>query len=817
MNTHASAPRTRTLGAMMIVSACAPLLLPAQARAAVDFHDDATRRVALVIGHHDGGAGRETLVYAGSDASAFRRTLEELGGLQAGDAILLFDPDSAGVSRALDDMEERARALKRAGRRVEAIVYYSGHADDKGFRLGAEGFAYRAFRSRLDTMGADVRIAVVDACESGALTRLKGGRPAPSFLIDQSIRSEGYAILTSSSENEAAQESDRLGGSFFTHALNTGLRGAADASRDGKVTLHEAYQFAFNETLARTQATRGGPQHAGYEIRLTGSGDVVLTDLREASTTLELPGDLHGRLFIRDSLGHLIAELNKPAGSDMQLGLAPGTYDVRLQQGATWSVATVTLIEGKSALLGATLFASAGVAAVPIPPAPDTGFHHVPQDAPGGFSSALLYDWVKSEWRGVQLAPVGTGSRTHLRGGQLSLGFNSAGGDLEGFQASIGANIGAGGLHGMQFSSGANIVGRDIRGAQFATGVNIVGRNVTGVQASVGLNTAGEALEGWQATVGGNIAGTSVRGGQASVGANIAGDSVRGAQITVGFNIAGDSVQGGQVAVGFNIAGARLRGGQASVGFNLAGGDVNGGQGTVGFNLAGGTLRGGQGAVGLNIAGDVHGGQGAVGANLAFGSLLGFQLGFVNIAGKVKGAQIGLVNLSDDYESGAAFGLLNISRKGSLHFESWVEESGMAFAGIRTSAGWMRSHLAVGTKPVAPWTQGPATLAPTLGMSTQFPVGPAWLDGEAGLLYSTVFRIDDPNGGGFEADAWTRARAGFVLKPFRHLWLTSGLSYNVAAHDGDAPLAGKGSFLSRTYSGDVSVWPGLYAGIRIGK
>src|SRR5690606_41021268 len=144
----------------------------------------------------------------------------------------------------------------------------SSDLDDHGFRLGAEGFAYRTFRGRLNSLGADVRIAVVDACESGALTRLKGGRAAPAFLIDQSIRSEGYAILTSSSGSEAAQESDRLGGSFFTHALNTGLRGAADAPRDGKVTLHEAYQYAHNDTPARRHAARARPRGGRRTRRL---------------------------------------------------------------------------------------------------------------------------------------------------------------------------------------------------------------------------------------------------------------------------------------------------------------------------------------------------------------------------------------------------------------------------------------------------------------------------------------------------------------------------------------------------------------------
>src|SRR5690606_3024821 len=231
-------------------------------------------------------------------------------------------------------------------------------ADERGLLLGGERFDYRAFRGRMNSVGADVRIAVVDACASGALTRMKGGTPVPAFMVDKSSRSEGYAFLTSSSGSEASQESDQIRGSFFTHALNTGLRGAADASRDGKVTLHEAYQFAYHETLERTESTRGGPQHAGYEIQLTGSGDVVLTDLREASTTLNLPPDLYGRLFIRDSLGHLTAELNKPAGADMQLGLAPGTYDLRLLQGSQWSAATVTLVEGKSVPVDAALFQS---------------------------------------------------------------------------------------------------------------------------------------------------------------------------------------------------------------------------------------------------------------------------------------------------------------------------------------------------------------------------------------------------------------------------------------------------------------------------
>ena len=141
----------------------------------------------------------------------------------------------------------------------------------------------------------------------------------------------GYAFLTSSS-GRGAQESDRIRASFFTHYLVTGLRGAADVNLDGKVTLGEAYEFAFHETLAQTEGTRGG---AASELRhaLTGTGDLVLTDLRGTSAGIVLDRALQGRLFVRSSTGALVAELQKQPGRKVELGLEPGLYDLGLDQG----------------------------------------------------------------------------------------------------------------------------------------------------------------------------------------------------------------------------------------------------------------------------------------------------------------------------------------------------------------------------------------------------------------------------------------------------------------------------------------------------
>jgi hypothetical protein len=157
----------------------------------------------------------------------------------------------------------------------------------------------------------------------------------------------GYAFLASSSESEAAQESDRLGGSYFTQALLTGMRGAADVSGDGRVTLGEAYQFAFNETLAQTTTSEGGAQHPSYDIKMAGTGDVVMTDVRQISASLILGASYEGRFYVLDAGRHLVAELQKPEGRSIELGLEPGEYQVYYEQEEKLLSAPLKLVAGQ--------------------------------------------------------------------------------------------------------------------------------------------------------------------------------------------------------------------------------------------------------------------------------------------------------------------------------------------------------------------------------------------------------------------------------------------------------------------------------------
>ena len=166
---------------LALTLAAVPGAISAEAAATV-------QRFTLVIGANFGGAERPRLQYAVSDAERFARVLIELGGVAPENEIILRQPKLKELLDALDQLSARVAEARRtsgaAGGRTEVLFYYSGHADERGLLLGDDRYSYRTLRDRLDQIPADVRIAVLDACASGAFTRLKGGKARPAFLVD---------------------------------------------------------------------------------------------------------------------------------------------------------------------------------------------------------------------------------------------------------------------------------------------------------------------------------------------------------------------------------------------------------------------------------------------------------------------------------------------------------------------------------------------------------------------------------------------------------------------------------------------------------
>ena len=560
-------PRRTVRSAVARLALPAALLsVPISAPAAEPVH-----RFALFVGHNEGGEGRATLRYAHTDAEQLHDVLTGLGGVADRRATLLLDPSAAELHDAFDTLASRVAAASTE--RTEVLFYYSGHSDEEGLLLGAERLTYPELRAHMDGIDAKVRLAILDSCASGALIRTKGGQRVAPFLVDEASDVGGLAYITSSSHDEVAQEADRLQASYFTHYLTTGLRGAADMSGDGRVTLHEAYQFAKDETLHRTERTQFGPQHANYDFQLSGTGDLVLTDLTFTSASLVLDEPLEGRAMVRTPSGDLVAELDKPTARAVELGLGEGAYEVTLSgDDGRYAMAEVELYSGESSVLqwsdfvwfdgeetvargGAPTATVAGTSR-PLPfrwevvpgmpePTPEVADSAVVGVITSGSTEVQGFAW------GTALADVDG----RLHGVGASLGVVTAGELDQGAQLSFAANVVHGDVRGVQATTGANIAGGAANGLQLAMGANIASGGGSAAQLAAGANVADGHLEGLQW---GSVNVSEQLGGLQFGLVNI-GQQVNGAQIGL-VNVAGevDGVQLGLVNVADDVRGTPI-------------------------------------------------------------------------------------------------------------------------------------------------------------------------------------------------------------------------------------------------------------------
>lgn len=288
-----------------------------------------SRRVAVIIGNNLGNGDRAALHYAETDAGKFADVLRELGGVAPDDLFLLQGKDLAALQRALARAKDRIKAYRNTpASRIVVMFYFSGHSDGEALELGRDRLSFAEVRRWLASAGADVRVALVDSCKSGALLTAKGGTLGPPFQIrlTDDVASTGEALLTSSAADEVALESREIGGSFFTHHFISGLRGAADTSGDGIVTLTEAYQYAYAHTIKTTGETVIGPQHPAYDYRLSGQGELVLAELTRPTAQLTLPRGFDRILITDRKRDQVIAEI--AADAHGTIAVQPGTYTI---------------------------------------------------------------------------------------------------------------------------------------------------------------------------------------------------------------------------------------------------------------------------------------------------------------------------------------------------------------------------------------------------------------------------------------------------------------------------------------------------------
>ncbi len=310
-------------------------------------------RVAVVVGNNDGLASEQPLSWAEEDARRVHALLLEMGEVAPRRAYLVLGGGAQDVLRAVSEATGQIRELS-AYTRTALVLYVSAHADEEALHLGGERLPLARLREEVGHTAAQLRLVLVDACRVPVEVPWKGGRPGPEVpvVFDQSVRVAGEVLIAAAGPGELAQEWAHLRGSLFTHHLLAGLRGAADFDANGRVTLTEAYSYAYRVTLAKAAEAGLAPQRPSFDFTMAGFGDWVFTNTAAAAAHLALREDLDGRIWITDRRADIVAELEKRRGERLQLALAPGQYRVVVPAGARAFAADVGLGSGSTRTVG---------------------------------------------------------------------------------------------------------------------------------------------------------------------------------------------------------------------------------------------------------------------------------------------------------------------------------------------------------------------------------------------------------------------------------------------------------------------------------
>lgn len=193
---------------------------------------------------------------------------------------------------------------------------------------------------------------------------------------------------------------------------------------------------------------------------------------------------------------------------------------------------------------------------------------------------------------------------------------------------------------------------------------------------------------------------------------NIDQENVRYIQAAGIFNLVGGTVYGLQAAGIFNRSAGNVNGIQTAGIFNSNKGNVTGIQAAGIFNFNKARVNGLQAAGICNKANEVYGAQVA---------------GIFNWAGKVKGVQIGLINIADTVK-GVSLGLFSIVKKGYHKWEVGADELFFTRMAFRTGTNWFHNIIHVGVDPRTLSANGQMLWMIGYGAGTSIPLGKHYLD-----------------------------------------------------------------------------------------
>lgn len=289
-------------------------------------------KYALLIGNAEyTDPGLAKLTAPGRDTKDLARALEdrEIGAFD--EVGILINESEHVVREAIDDFfnDKKTDDL--------LVLYFSGHGvrDELGAlylavrntslkKLRATGVKSDYIREAMDQSRSKRQVLILDCCNSGAFA--PGTKAATGVSIGTSTAFEGgygRIILTASDATQYAWEGDKVIGetdnSLFTHFLVEGLKGEADLDSDGRITVDELYNYAYEKVKLAT------PKQTPSKFSSREQGEIVLrANINpESVKPAPLPDDLIAEIedqrpYVREAAVKRLSTLLK----NRNLGLA---------------------------------------------------------------------------------------------------------------------------------------------------------------------------------------------------------------------------------------------------------------------------------------------------------------------------------------------------------------------------------------------------------------------------------------------------------------------------------------------------------------
>ena len=243
--------------------------------------------------------GLAQLTAPGKDAEDFARVLKDQNLCAFDDVKVLFNQLSSSVVEAIDEFFDQRKPDDLL------VVYFSGHGvrDEFGSlflavrntirsRLRSTAIRTDYIRESMDQSRSKRQVLILDCCNSGAFPQGTKAETGGVMGLTRAFQGYGRFVLTASDATQFAWEGNQVIGetdnSLFTHFLVKGMEGEADRDGDGKITVDELYDYAFD------QVSRVTPKQTPTKSAAKVEGEIVLRQFMrlEDIKSVALPDDL---------------------------------------------------------------------------------------------------------------------------------------------------------------------------------------------------------------------------------------------------------------------------------------------------------------------------------------------------------------------------------------------------------------------------------------------------------------------------------------------------------------------------------------------